>query len=266
MKTQAYGETGPLIFVLHGGPGAVGEAAPIARGLSASFRAIEPYQRGSGNEPLTVSLHVKDLHQLILSMQNDAKPSIVGESWGAMLALAYASAYPETTAAIVLVGCGTFDKASRTRMNEIIESRKNDQLREEILSLVAEYPDLSERMQAEHMLTEKIYNYDVQTTDEQIEYIGPFDQRAHVETWRDMLKLQENGYYPAAFSTIKSPVIMLHGAYDPHPGEMIYRNLKPHIPQLEYHEFKNCGHSPWKERQAADEFFAVMKKWLLDRT
>jgi pimeloyl-ACP methyl ester carboxylesterase len=43
-------------------------------------------------------------------MQNDAKPSIVGESWGAMLALAYASAYPETTAAIVLVGCGTFDK------------------------------------------------------------------------------------------------------------------------------------------------------------
>ena len=126
MKTQAYGETGPVVIVLHGGPAAVGEAAPIARRLSALFRTIEPYQRGSGNETLTVSRHVEDLHQLIQSMQNDSKPSIVGESWGAMLALAYASAYPDTTDALVLVGCGTFDKASRARMNETIESRKND--------------------------------------------------------------------------------------------------------------------------------------------
>ncbi len=121
-------------------------------------------------------------------------------------------------------------------------------------------------MQAEHRLTQKIYDYDAQTTDEQIEYVEPFDQRAYVETWRDMLKLQENGYYPAAFSTIKSPVLMLHGAYDPHPGEMIYKSLRAYIPQLEYHEFKKCGHSPWKENQAADEFFAIMAKWLLDHT
>jgi pimeloyl-ACP methyl ester carboxylesterase len=265
MKTQAYGETGPVVIVLHGGPVAVGEAAPIARRLSALFRTIEPYQRGSGIETLTVSRHVEDLHQLIQSLQNDSKPSIVGESWGAMLALAYASAYPDTTAALVLVGCGTFDKASRARMNEIIESRKNDQIWEGLYSLVVKYPDLSERLQAEHKLTEKIYDYDAQTMDEQMEYVEPFDQRAYVETWRDMLKLQEDGVYPAAFSTIKSPILMLHGAYDPHPGQMIYGSLKAHVPQLEYQEFKNCGHSPWKEKQAADEFFMVMANWLFEQ-
>jgi pimeloyl-ACP methyl ester carboxylesterase len=263
MKTQAYGEAGPIVIVLHGGPAAVGEAAPIARRLSTLFRTIEPYQRGSGNEPLTVSRHVEDLHQLIQSIQNDSKPSIVGESWGAMLALAYASTYPDTTAALVLIGCGTFDKASRARMNETIESRKNNQLRERLYSLVVEYPDISERLQAEHRLTEKIYDYDAQTTNEQLKYVEPFDQRAYVETWRDMLKLQENGIYPAAFSTIRAPALMLHGAYDPHPGQMIYRSLKPHMPQLEYHEFENCGHSLWKEKQAADEFFKVMASWLL---
>ena len=119
-------------------------------------------------------------------------------------------------------------------------------------------------MQAEHKLTEKIYDYDAQITDEQVEYVEPFDQRAYVETWRDMLNLQKDGVYPAAFSTINSPVLMLHGAYDPHPGPMIYGSLKPHVPQLEYYEFKNCGHSPWKEKQAADEFFMVMANWLLE--
>jgi pimeloyl-ACP methyl ester carboxylesterase len=58
---------------------------------------------------------------------------------------------------------------------------------------------------------------------------------------------------------------MLHGAYDPHPGKMIRDNLKPYIPQLEYHEFKKCGHAPAMEKYAKDNFFKVMKDWLNSR-
>jgi hypothetical protein len=36
-----------------------------------------------------------------------------------------------------------------------------------------------------------------------------------------MIRLQDHGVYPAAFSAIRSPVLMLHGAVDPHPGRMI---------------------------------------------
>jgi pimeloyl-ACP methyl ester carboxylesterase len=77
-----------------------------------------------------------------------------------------------------------------------------------------------------------------------------------------MMRLQSDGTYPAAFSAIESPVLMLHGAYDPHPGKMIYDSLRPFIRQLEYREWERCGHSPWLERSVGNEFFSTMKAWL----
>ena len=55
-----------MLLLLHGGPGAPGYMAPVARELSDAFRIIEPLQRGSGEEPLTVARHIADLHDLIV--------------------------------------------------------------------------------------------------------------------------------------------------------------------------------------------------------
>jgi hypothetical protein len=52
LHVREYGDTGPRVIVLHGGPGAAGHMVPIARGLSGSYRVIEPLQRGSGGERL----------------------------------------------------------------------------------------------------------------------------------------------------------------------------------------------------------------------
>ena len=92
-----------------------------------------------------------------------------------------------------------------------------------------------------------------------------FDAKAHTETWDDMLRCQEIGLYPDAFSRIASPVMMLHGSYDPHPGKMIRDNLRPSLPQLEYREFDRCGHQPAVEKFAKEEFFSVMRDWLADK-
>ncbi|MDH3988692.1 MAG: alpha/beta hydrolase, partial [Gammaproteobacteria bacterium] len=108
------------MLVLHGGPAAVGDVAPVAEGLSRSFRAVEPWQRGSGGVPLTVACHVADLHELAAELGHDSPLAIVGHSWGAMLALCYAAEYPENVGPIVLVGCGTFDQAARNRMRATI--------------------------------------------------------------------------------------------------------------------------------------------------
>jgi len=56
---------------------------------------------------------------------------------------------------------------------------------------------------------------------------------------------------------------MLHGAYDPHPGKMIYDSLKPYLPQLEYKEWEKCGHYPWREKYAREDFYSFMKKWIM---
>lgn len=88
------------------------------------------------------------------------------------------------------------------------------------------------------------------------------DARANAETWADMLHLQAEGTFPATFSAIRARVLMLHGAYDPHPGAMTREVLSRHIPRLEYHEWEDCGHDPWRERGIRDDFYRRVRDWL----
>ena len=259
MRTREYGTSGPAVVVLHGGPGAPGYMAPVARRLADSFRVLEPLQRGSGAEPLTVARHVADLHELVASRCGDARPALVGHSWGAMLALAYSAAHPSEVASLALIGCGTFDPAAGERVREIRESRMDDALRQRMERLPLEFPDPDERLGVMADLILPLYSYELVSTDQELEGC---DARAHHETWEDMLRLQEAGVYPAAFAAIDAPVIMLHGAEDPHPGQMIRASLEPHLPQLEYREWERCGHYPWLEKAVRDEFFAVLHEWL----
>ncbi|MEE9282254.1 MAG: alpha/beta hydrolase [Myxococcota bacterium] len=237
LRTRRYGTSGPWLVVLHGGPAAAGGAAALARGLADSFRVLEPWQRGSGDEPLAVTRHVADLHELLEARCGAAPPALVGTSWGAMLALAYAAEHPRRPGPIVLVGCGTFDPVARGRLQEILQERMKEGRQDEAL-----------------------YSFDPVAAE--ADETPPFDERAHTETWNDMVRLQEEGMYPAAFEAIRSPVLMLHGAYDPHPGQMIRDSLLPYLPQLEYREWERCGHYPWLERAVRGEFFAVLREWL----
>lgn len=263
IRVRRHGVAGPWVIALHGGPAAVGEAGPLARGLADTFRVLEPWQRGSGAGPLTVARHVADLHQVVTSLGEGVRPALVGHSWGAMLALAYAAAHPEAAGPLALVGCGTFDIASRQRIGVICDGRIGAELRRK-LDAVQQMPDSAERMKKMYELIRPLYHYDlVEEEDDTEAAAAPFDDRAHSETWNDMLRLQGQGVYPAAFAAIASPVILLHGAYDPHPGEMIRDSLKPYITQLEYQQWDRCGHNPWQERAVRDDFLATLRDWLL---
>lgn len=259
LRIRRYGSSGPTVIVLHGGPAAAGSAAELARGLADRFRVIEPWQRGSGGDgPLTVARHVADLHDLIRQLGGDRPPALVGESWGAMLALAYAAAHPQDAGPLVLVGCGTFDRQSRAEGARIREER--------IAAYIADHSEhaadlnlsLGDRIMKWHEMTDK---YDP-LPEEPDSASEPFDMQAFTETWQDMLRCQESGLYPEAFVVIRSPVIMLHGDYDPMPGRMIRECLKPYLPQLEYLEFERCGHHPAVEKHVREDFFAVMQHWL----
>jgi pimeloyl-ACP methyl ester carboxylesterase len=262
MRFRKYGNSGPLVVVLHGGPAAVGDGAPIAQGLSDSFTAIEPWQRGSGEHPLTVARHIEDLHTFLGELDADSPPALVGHSWGAMLALCYASSHPKHTGPVVLVGCGTFDTASRARMNAILRERTDEHLQKLLVEASASTSDSAELQMKRHKLTRDLSVYDRAEPWHDREEYEPLDMRAHEETWADAMRLQSDGTYPKAFAVITSDVLMLHGDYDPHPGAMIRDSLQTFIPQLEYRELEHCGHSPWLERSARTEFFQTLKTWL----
>ncbi len=145
MRVRSYGTLGPQVVVLHGGPGAPGHMAPVARGLADSFRIIEPFQRGSGTEPLTVSRHVGDLHEVIQFRCGTGRPALVGSSWGAMLALCYAAEHPQFAGPLVLIGCGTFDRVSRARMQETLHDRMDENLRWQLERLTSEFAETIKR-------------------------------------------------------------------------------------------------------------------------
>ena len=250
------------MVVLHGGPAAVGDVAPLAAGISGSFHAVEPWQRHSGKEPLTVARHIADLDALMTDLGGNSPVAIVGHSWGAMLALCYAAEHPAKAGPIVLVGCGTFDHASRSRMQATIDERTNNALRAELRRASTQATDPADQFIRIFKLSRRLFNYDPVEPYADREAFEPFDLQGHDETWSDMQRLQDEGIYPETFAAIESPVLMCHGQYDPHPGTMIRDSLLPFIPQLEYTEFEDCGHSPWLERSARNAFFSAVCEWL----
>lgn len=237
LQIRKYGDAGPLVIVLHGGPGAPGSMATVARGLADAYQVLEPLQRGSGDEPLTVATHISDLHEVIRHFSPGSAPALIGSSWGAMLALAYAAAHPDSAGPLILVGCGTFDLTARAQLQQT----------------------LRRRLKATADALTPVYSYDPvpdASGDEQV------DARAQQETWDDMVRLQAEGIYPAAFGSIKSPVLMVHGNFDPHPGGLIRASLQAYLPQLQYRELAQCGHYPWLEKAAAGAFFSIVREWL----
>ncbi len=256
LETRSYGDpSAPALAVLHGGPGAPGYMAPVARELSDRFHVLEPLQRPSGGEPLSVALHLADLRETLAAHDALLAP-LVGSSWGAMLALAYAA--EQASGPLALLGCGTFDPAARARMVELREGKTDEALRARLSELDAiEDPDARLSAKAEAILPRD--SYELLTRDQEL--VG-CDARSNRESWSDMTRLQAEGVYPAAFARIEVPVLMLHGDHDPHPGRLIRDSLTPHLPQLEYVEFERCGHYLWLERHAREPLFARLRAWL----
>jgi pimeloyl-ACP methyl ester carboxylesterase len=231
--------------------------APVARGLAGSYRVIEPFQRGSGRERLTVARHVADLHEVVNFYTGRCHPALLGASWGAMLALAYAATHPSSTGPLILVGCGTFDLVARAELQTVIAQRMNDEIRARLKC--ADELDEDECLKASAEAMMPIYSYDLSASPHEGDKV---DARAHHETWDDMVRLQAEGTYPAAFAAIEVPILMIHGTFDPLPGRLIFAGLRPYLPQLEYRELERCGHYPWLETHTADSFFSLVRGWL----
>jgi len=111
LHVQQHGPAGgePWL-VLHGGPGSGCQPGMAAWFDPMRHRAIMPDQRGAGRSTPsgtlrrnTVGALLADLEQLRRTLGIE-RWGVVGGSWGATLALAYAARYPRAVAALVLRG------------------------------------------------------------------------------------------------------------------------------------------------------------------
>ncbi len=265
IAVRHYGSRGPTVVVLHGGPGATGSAAGLARDLSGSFRVLEPLQRRSGEIPLTVARHVEDLAAIA------PKPAIlIGCSWGAMLGLSYAARYPGNVSQLALVGCGTYDESSRAILRQALQRRLGKTESRRIRDLQERCAEELDPIMRNALLGEigtalmRAESYSLIDETKLLADAIPPDAAGNIETWDDVLRLQREGIEPGIFRAIAARVLMIHGDMDPHPGFETRDLLRCLIPQLEYVEIERCGHEPWRERFARDRFLDILRKWILD--
>lgn len=112
------------VVVLHGGPGGDFRSLQALEALGQSHRVVFYDQRGAGlservpAEALTLDGYLEELAAVIAHVAPGEAVSLIGHSWGAMLAAAYLGAEPERVTRAVLIEPGFLDAEGQRRWTE----------------------------------------------------------------------------------------------------------------------------------------------------
>ena len=110
LSVKEYGSaTGIPVIFLHGGPGSGCRAETLCQLFDLKrFRVFAPDQRGAGESrpkselKLNTTQHLIEDIELIRQQAGVEKWLVVGGSWGALLAVAYAQRHPQSVSAMVI--------------------------------------------------------------------------------------------------------------------------------------------------------------------
>jgi pimeloyl-ACP methyl ester carboxylesterase len=76
--------------------------------------------------------------------------------------------------------------------------------------------------------------------------------------WPAAARMRSSGELLALGARIQCPVVAIHCAYDAHPAGGVREPLSAILPGFRFHLLERCGHAPWMERQARDEFYRLL--------
>jgi len=255
---RTYGKAPFNVAVIHGGPGAAGEMASVARELSSGWGVLEPIQTAASLEG-----QIEEL-KTVLEKNGDLPVFLIGFSWGAWLSYIFASRYPSFVKKLILIGSGPFEEKYAEKIQQIRLSRLSEEERTEAESLIEVLDDPT--VEDKNMvfarfgaLFSKADAYDpiLQETD-----VTDCDVGIFKSVWQGAAELRRSGLLLKLGKNIKCPVVAIHGDYDPHPAEGVQKPLSAILKGFRFILLKNCGHKPWIERQAKDRFYGILKEEL----
>lgn len=253
---RIHGEKPYTTAVIHGGPGAPGEVAPVAAELAEATGVLEPFQTAD-----SVDGQIQEL--LGVLKKHAAVPVVlIGHSWGAWLSFMTAARHPGLVKKLVLVSCPPFEQKYADcifpeRMNRLSEDE-----RIEVLQLIdrIEKPGCLDKNKALARIAElysKADSYDpLPQQKNEFEFSEEINRKVMAET----AALRESGKLSALGREIACHVTAIHGDYDPHPAEGVQEPLSRILKDFRFILLENCGHYPWLERFAGDRFYDILKK------
>jgi pimeloyl-ACP methyl ester carboxylesterase len=163
---------------------------------------------------------------------------------------------------LILISSGPFEeKYSRDIMKKRL-SRLVDAERQETLSLIDSFnvpnrDNMSKKMARFGQLISRADSYDPLPHADEV--VG-MQFRVFQGVWKDAEQLRRSGELLKSGKHIQCPVLAIHGTYDPHPAEGVEKPLSGVLKEFRFILLRNCGHTPWIERQARDEFYKILKR------
>lgn len=276
----AYGpESAPRLLFVHGGPGASHDyMLPQMLALASDYRLIFYDQRGGGRSksddraPVTWKTHVDDLAALVRELSLEPL-TLVGYSWGGLLALLYAiaaaggfrdeglaleaSEEAPAPARMVLITPAPATAALRTEFSaELARRQRAPWITEERAAIAA--AGLREQDPAAY--AKRIFELGVAgyfKDPARARELTPFRIIARVQqsVWESLI-----GYdLTAKLALVEAPTLVLHGAHDAIPlaSSALIAQALPHGELVVLDE---SAHVPYVEGEAA--FFSAVREFL----
>jgi pimeloyl-ACP methyl ester carboxylesterase len=254
VNTRKYGQKPFGIAVIHGGPSAAGEMAPVARELSGVAGVIEPLQTAG-----TLEGQVQEL-RAVLEANGGLPVSLIGFSWGATLGYILVARYPALVKKLILVSGGPFEHKYAAGIMETRLGRLGQQAGSEVASLMAalEDPTTPDKNVLFARLGKLITAADSYKPLSQDSEILEYRYDIYKGVWPQAAELRRSGQLLELGERIRCPVVAIHGDYDPHPAAGVKEPLGRVLKDFRFFLLANCGHYPWLERQARDEFYSIL--------
>jgi pimeloyl-ACP methyl ester carboxylesterase len=254
---RTYGNPPYATAVIHGGPGAAGGMAPVAKELSRRRGILEPLQ----TEP-TVDGQVRELHSL-LQKHADLPVTMIGHSWGAWLSFIFASRYTGMVKKLILIGSGPFEEEYVPSMQETRLRRLTAEEQKRIETLTQSLDDPAAKDNREALtglgaILSRADSFAASSDDTPVEIRPDIFNSVMDEAGL----LRKSGALLAMGKLIECPVVAIHGDYDPHPYRGVAEPLSRVLGAFRMILLKKCGHYPWKEQYARDDFYSILTQEL----
>lgn len=261
--TRWIGNAGPVIPILHGGPGASQDYLRPQFDRLATGRTLLYYdQRGGGRSevpreaPLDWQAHAADLEAVVRG-QGTPPVTLLGFSWGGLLALLFTLEHPDLVNRLALIGPAPTFPEARAAYNAEFERR---QAAPAVAAARAELSRSGLRERDPDAFWKRAFELSVAgyfRDPARAANLTPFrvGARAQKAVWESLkgLDLRER------VKSIQAETLILHGRFDPVPVSAS-ETLVALMPNSRLDVFEDSGHALYAEE--TDRFVEVLNGFL----
>lgn len=264
--------SGPALLVLHGGPGLEHSyLLPGLEPLARDHRLIFYDQRGSGRSDAPLDSSSISLENFLADLDRVSRQvaggeaTILGHSWGGLLAVLYASRYPERVRSLVLMS--PIEPGQRYREETTRRQRAGRSSRDS--AAIAELVDSKAFRSRNPEAVNQLYRLSFRSTfaDTGLASRLPVDftaRTARAAGTVPELLLGPLGDYDFwdRLERIQAPALVVHGSEDPIPSAMA-REMSRRMPDARFELISAAGHFPFVE--APEALFSPVRRFLKGR-